>query len=34
MYYTLNQDTLGEMAELIEELASAPTAAERKSGCC
>jgi ArsR family transcriptional regulator len=34
MYYTLNQDTLGEMAELIEGLASAPTAAERKNGCC
>src|SRR5688500_15370912 len=34
MYYTLNQDTLGEMAELIEGLAVAPTAAERKNGCC
>ena len=34
MYYTLNADTLGEVAELIEGFASAPTAAERKSGCC
>src|SRR5688572_30965107 len=34
MYYTLNQDALGEMAELIEELASTPSAAERKNGCC
>jgi ArsR family transcriptional regulator, arsenate/arsenite/antimonite-responsive transcriptional repressor len=34
MYYTLNQDTLGEMAELVEGLASAPTAVERKNGCC
>ena len=34
MYYTLNPDTLGEIADVIESLASAPTAAERKSGCC
>jgi ArsR family transcriptional regulator len=34
MYYTLNQDALSEVTELIEALASAPTAAERKSGCC
>lgn len=34
MYYALNQDTLGEVGELIEELASAPTPSERKSGCC
>jgi ArsR family transcriptional regulator len=34
MYYTLNPEGLGEMAELIESFASAPTAAERKSGCC
>jgi ArsR family transcriptional regulator, arsenate/arsenite/antimonite-responsive transcriptional repressor len=34
MYYTLNQDALGEAGEVIEELASPPTAAERKSGCC
>src|SRR5687767_3659337 len=33
-YYTLNPDTLAEVGELIEELNSAPTAAERKNGCC
>jgi ArsR family transcriptional regulator len=34
MYYTLNPETLNEMAELIDRLAAAPSAAERKSGCC
>src|SRR6476659_5845407 len=34
MYYTLNKDTLGEMAELLDSLASAPTAAERQRGGC
>jgi ArsR family transcriptional regulator len=34
MYYTLNTETLAEAAELIQDLASAPSAAERKSGCC
>jgi ArsR family transcriptional regulator, arsenate/arsenite/antimonite-responsive transcriptional repressor len=34
MYYTLNPGTLGEIAELLESLASAPSAAERKNGCC
>ena len=34
MYYTLNPETLGEVAELIDALATAPSAAERKSGCC
>jgi ArsR family transcriptional regulator, arsenate/arsenite/antimonite-responsive transcriptional repressor len=34
MYYTLNPDALTEIADVIESLASAPTAAERKSGCC
>jgi ArsR family transcriptional regulator len=34
MYYTLNLETLGEVAELVEGLASVPSAAERKSGCC
>jgi len=34
MYYTLNPETLNEVAELIDGLAAAPTAAERKSGCC
>jgi ArsR family transcriptional regulator len=34
MYYTLNQEVLGEVAELVEMLGSTPTAAERKTGCC
>ena len=34
MYYTLNQDVLSEVAELIEALVSEPSAAERKRGCC
>ena len=34
MYYTLNRDTLEEMSELLEVLASAPSPAERKAGCC
>jgi ArsR family transcriptional regulator, arsenate/arsenite/antimonite-responsive transcriptional repressor len=34
MYYTLNQETLNDVAELVETLASAPSAAERKRGCC
>jgi ArsR family transcriptional regulator len=34
MYYTLNPDTLADVTELVEVLASAPTAAERRSGCC
>jgi len=34
MYYTLNPETLNEMAELIDALAAAPSAAELKSGCC
>src|SRR5689334_6558899 len=34
MYYTLNTDALAETSALIETMASAPTAAERRSGCC
>lgn len=34
MYYTLNTETLGEVSELIDGFASAPSAAERKTGCC
>lgn len=34
MYYTLNTDALAEVAELAETLASAPSAAERRTGCC
>src|SRR6478752_4380422 len=33
MYYTLNTDALAEVTDLIEGLASAPSAAERKKGC-
>ena len=33
MYYTLNPETLNEVAELIDGLAAAPSAAERKAGC-
>jgi ArsR family transcriptional regulator len=34
MYYTLNPEALAEVAELVEALASSPSAAERKNGCC
>ena len=34
MYYTLNPETLNKVAELIDGLAAAPSAAELKSGCC
>ena len=34
MYYTMNSEALGEVAELVEALASTPSAAERKNGCC
>jgi ArsR family transcriptional regulator, arsenate/arsenite/antimonite-responsive transcriptional repressor len=34
MYYTLNADTLAEVAEVVDALATAPSAAERRSGCC
>jgi len=34
MYYTLNTDALAEAGELVESLASAPSPAERRSGCC
>src|SRR4051812_39047440 len=34
MYYTLNQEALSEVAELVDGLAATPTAAERKRGCC
>jgi ArsR family transcriptional regulator len=34
MYYTLNTDALAEVVELVETMASAPSAAERRSGCC
>ena len=34
MYYTLNTDVLAEVGELANGLASAPSAAERRRGCC
>src|SRR3954467_9992004 len=34
MYYTLNQEALSEAAELVQTLASTPSARERKTGCC
>lgn len=34
MYYTLNPDALAEAAEVIEAIASVPTAVERRTGCC
>jgi ArsR family transcriptional regulator len=34
MYYTLNTDALAEIGELAESMASSPSAAERRSGCC
>ena len=34
MYYTLNPDALAELGELVDAMASAPSAAERRNGCC
>ena len=34
MYYTLDTEALADVSELIEALAAAPSAAERRSGCC
>ena len=34
MYYTLNTETLEEMTSVLESLASEPSPAERKNGCC
>src|SRR5437867_2620844 len=34
MYYTLNTDSLAEVTELAEAMASAPSAVERRNGCC
>src|ERR687891_435044 len=33
MYYTLNPETLMEVGEVVEAMASAPSPAERRSGC-
>jgi ArsR family transcriptional regulator len=34
MYYTLNAEALAEVAELVDAIGAAPTAAERRDGCC
>jgi ArsR family transcriptional regulator, arsenate/arsenite/antimonite-responsive transcriptional repressor len=34
MYYTLNAEALAEVGELVESIASEPSPAERRSGCC
>lgn len=34
MYYTLNIDALAEISGLIDAVAAAPSAAERRAGCC
>jgi ArsR family transcriptional regulator len=34
MYYTMNPDALSEIADTIDLLASAPTAAQRRADCC
>jgi hypothetical protein len=34
MYYTVSPDALAEVEEAVGALASVPTAAERRSGCC
>jgi ArsR family transcriptional regulator len=34
MYYTVNAEALAELGELVESMASAPSPAERRSGCC
>jgi ArsR family transcriptional regulator, arsenate/arsenite/antimonite-responsive transcriptional repressor len=33
-YYTLDQEGLNKVAEILGELASEPSPAERKNGCC
>lgn len=34
MYYTLSADALSEISAMVEALASPPSAAERRAGCC
>ena len=34
MYYSLNADALGEVGDLVDALASSPSATEGRSGCC
>jgi ArsR family transcriptional regulator len=33
-YYTLDAEALGEVGELIDAMAAAPSPAERRAGCC
>ncbi len=33
-YYTLTSGAFTELAEMVEAMASTPTTAERRSGCC
>jgi ArsR family transcriptional regulator, arsenate/arsenite/antimonite-responsive transcriptional repressor len=34
MYYTLNPEALAEVADAVEIIASTPSPAERRTGCC
>jgi ArsR family transcriptional regulator len=34
MYYTLEPDALTELGELVQAIGAAPSAAERRAGCC
>ena len=34
MYYMLNPDTLAQVSDVVDGMASAPSAAERRNGCC
>lgn len=34
MYYTLNPGSLVELGELVDSIAKAPSAAERRAACC
>src|SRR5437870_5075237 len=34
MYYTMNPESLAEIADAIELLGSAPSSAERRAACC
>jgi ArsR family transcriptional regulator len=34
MYYTMNPEAFSEVAEMVELLASPPSPAERRAGCC
>jgi ArsR family transcriptional regulator, arsenate/arsenite/antimonite-responsive transcriptional repressor len=34
MYYTVNAEALAELGELVQTMASAPSPAARRGGCC